>query len=38
MKGKKIKTVEESFTTVDLLVEHYDEGTEERKKKIDKPK
>lgn len=35
---KNIKTLEEDFVVVDCLVEHYDEGTEERKKKTDKLK
>ena len=38
MNRKKIKTLEEAFVVVDRLVEHYDEGTEEKKKKTDKLK
>jgi len=38
VKRQKIKTLEEEFAVVDHLVEHSDEGTEEKKKKADKPK
>eukprot|EP00253_Pinus_taeda_P024246 PITA_24246 len=38
VKRQKIKTLEEAFTTVDRLVEHYDETSDEKKKKFDKPK
>lgn len=38
VKRQKIKTLEESFVVVDRLVEHYDETSDERKKKSDKPK
>ena len=36
MKRQKIKTLEESIVAVDHLVEHYDETSDEKKKKIDK--
>lgn len=38
VKRHKIKTLEEAFVVVDLLVEHYEEGTEERNKSFVKPK
>eukprot|EP00253_Pinus_taeda_P036149 PITA_36149 len=38
VKRQKIKTLEEAFATVDRLVEHFDEGSDEKKKKYDKPK
>lgn len=38
VKRQNIKTLEEAFVAVDRLVEHYDEGIKERKKKTDKPK
>lgn len=38
MKRQNIKTLEKEFAVVDRLVEHYDEGIEEKKKKNDKLK
>jgi len=38
VKRQKIKTLEEAFAAVDRLVEHYDETSDERKKKFDKLK
>jgi len=38
VKRQKVKTLGEVFAAFDRLVEHYDEGTEEKKKNIDKPK
>jgi len=38
VKRKKIKILEEAFVAIDRLVDRYDEGTEEKKKKSDKPK
>ena len=38
MKRQKIKTLEEAFAAVNRLVEHYDETSDDRKKKSDKPK
>eukprot|EP00253_Pinus_taeda_P026166 PITA_26166 len=35
---QRIRTLEEAFATVDRLVEHYDETSDDRKKKSDKPK
>jgi len=38
VKRKKVKKLEEDFAVVDKLVEHYDETSDDRKKKSDKPK
>ena len=38
VKRQKIRTLEEDFAIVDRLVEHYDETSDDRKKKSDKPK
>ena len=38
VKRQKIKTLEEAFAAVDRLVEHYDEASDEKKKKFDKSK
>jgi len=35
---EKIKILEEAFVAGDCLVEHYDEGSKEKKKKFDKQK
>lgn len=38
MKRQQRKTLEESFVAVDRLVDHFDEGIEEKKRKFDKMK
>ena len=38
VKRQKIKELEEAFVVVDCLVEHFDEGSDEKKNKYDKPK
>jgi len=38
VKRQRIRTLEEAFAAVDRLVEHYDETSDDRKKKSDKPK
>lgn len=38
VKRQKIKTLEEAFAAVGHLVEHFDEGSDEKKKKYDKSK
>ena len=38
VKRQRIKTLEEAFAAVDRLVEHYDETSDDRKKKSDKSK
>ena len=38
VKRQRIRTLEEDFAVVDRLVEHYDETSDDRKKKSDKPK
>ena len=38
MKTQKIRTLEEAFAAVDRLVEHYDETSDDKKKKSNKPK
>eukprot|EP00253_Pinus_taeda_P035583 PITA_35583 len=38
VKRQRIRTLEEAFATIDRLVEHHDETSDDRKKKFDKPK
>eukprot|EP00253_Pinus_taeda_P011267 PITA_11267 len=38
VKRQRTRTLEEAFASVDRLVEHYDETSDDRKKKSDKPK
>ena len=38
VKRQRIRTLEEAFAAVDRLVEHYDETSDDRKQKFDKPK
>eukprot|EP00253_Pinus_taeda_P007240 PITA_07240 len=38
VKRQRIRTLEEAFAAMDRLVEHYDETSDDRKKKFDKPK
>eukprot|EP00253_Pinus_taeda_P035778 PITA_35778 len=38
VKRQRIRTLEEAFAVVDRLVEHYDETSDDRKKKFDKQK
>ena len=38
VKRQRIRTLEEAFVAGDRLVEHYDETSDDRKKKSDKPK
>ena len=38
VKRQKIKTLEDAFDVIDRMVDHYDEGTGEKKKKSEKPK
>ena len=38
VKRHRIRTLQEAFAAVERLVEHYDETSDDRKKKSDKPK